>query len=151
VSSGTCSAVRADNAPLASKGNIRGLPHQPDCASALSPCCLNAFLLLALFMRQPESPPAPVLKGSPKRKVVGPADNVRKFIDGECQHSETASEESSTLWQAYLAWCKAHRQQPATRKVLGCKLRDRGFQNHRGHTVKWIGVRLRPRRRKRAP
>ncbi len=80
-------------------------------------------------------------------------DVLGGFINECCVVRAGAQATSADLYTAYTAWCEGNGERPVTRRKMGLRLSERGFERRRGtggrHT--WVGVGLQARRDPDAP
>ncbi len=70
-------------------------------------------------------------------------DVIGTFLTDRTEISPDAVTLSKTLNDAYLQWCDSNNEKPASRKVLGEALAERGFISDRRNVGRvWLGVRL---------
>ena len=71
-------------------------------------------------------------------------DVLGGFITESCVVRPGAQVTSADLYSAYTAWCEGNGERPVTRRKMGLRLSERGFERRRGsggrHT--WMGVGL---------
>ena len=71
-------------------------------------------------------------------------DHIGRWIQEECQrhpgttHSETAAD----LYASWRQWCQRGGHDHGTSTALGRALGRQGFQKQKGHTVRWLGVKI---------
>jgi len=86
----------------------------------------------------------------PPKEVKAATDGYRVEMDTlatfltECTEADTVGGASAkALYKAYVAWSEANGERAVAQKVLGSKLRDRGFDStHRRDGDYWLGIRL---------
>jgi putative DNA primase/helicase len=71
-------------------------------------------------------------------------DLIGDFIGDCCVLGETQSTRKKHLYEAYESWSQANGEKPISKKLLGMKLAERGFDDYRcGSARHWIGIGLR--------
>jgi hypothetical protein len=71
--------------------------------------------------------------------------HVEEFFEACCVPDLTCDEQSAALWNVYLGWCSESARTPVTRTAFGRALGALGYDSERGHTVRWVGMRLKLR------
>jgi len=71
-------------------------------------------------------------------------DVQANFLEECCLQKPAAQVTAQALHQAYTAWCQATAEPPLARACFGRRLKDRGFQPHKGTagTRTWLGIGL---------
>jgi putative DNA primase/helicase len=71
-------------------------------------------------------------------------DVLANFLEDCCLQKPAAQVAVQALYQAYTGWCQANGEPPLAKRTFGCRLKDRGFQPHRGAagTRTWLGIGL---------
>jgi len=76
-------------------------------------------------------------------------DVIGRFIEARCIRGEDFQESSDTLYRSYCGWCGKEDETPASKKIFGMELKERGFNSdrytkgeHKGKNF-WRGLRLR--------
>lgn len=72
------------------------------------------------------------------------SDVIGTFLNEECIRDERANVLTSSVYDAYIAWCKASGEDPIAKRSLGQQLQERGFDPRRGAggIRLWKGLRL---------
>lgn len=71
------------------------------------------------------------------------SDRLGEFIDECCVQQVHASVGKSDLYTAYEAWCKQSGEYAVSKKKLGLRLTERGFEEQRTkHYRAWLGLKL---------
>lgn len=67
---------------------------------------------------------------------------VSVFLRERCIEDHKHFEPATDLYQAYVTWCRVKRYTPTTVTAFGRALGLAGLVSHRGHVVRWFGIRL---------
>lgn len=70
-------------------------------------------------------------------------DILAAFLDDRCVVQAGARAGATELFDAYKAWCEASGERPITQRMLGIKLRERGFESRRAGAnggIVWFGI-----------
>ena len=70
-------------------------------------------------------------------------DILASFMNDRCVVMESAKASAKDIFESYKAWCEASGEKPMTQRMLGMRLKDRGFENRRAGAAgnfMWFGI-----------
>ncbi len=87
---------------------------------------------------------APVAaEGSPVRKFVMSASDVKRFYADEIEKAEGSTITATALYEHYCRWCKANGRKPITLPAFGRQFGELGIQKAKiAGRIRYIGVKL---------
>jgi putative DNA primase/helicase len=68
-------------------------------------------------------------------------DVLGAFVADRCVLDPDAREKSTDLYSAYSYWCEKNDERPMCPRMLGMRLKERGFKQERTNSYRtWLGL-----------